>query len=393
MSYTTQGSICWSKKIVYSITTIICIVFGAAVYGYIYTTSLHLQKGYKTRASDVKKPNTIRGGIYAKENEFPFYVDIVVEVEDHNFHCGGSLISESHILTAYHCIEPIIKSPINQKIVTYEGKLTFLIGVHDYLENDRTVRGHYYGFQYYKDDQETSDFIVPTLIEKQLDNGEQHIIPDFALIKLQVPAKNIPTVSIVPDVNSQEFKKLNIKDGLITNTIGNGLIEDFGRNSDENIQGIYLKKATIELRNSKIPEEFKDFSIYYFENTVDGSNSCGGDSGSPVVLTRRTGQYVIAITSFGAPCSLEGANMGFYTNLSLYSSWIASVTGITPKPSKVIPDNYIKTYPPLKELGTYCSVHNTTESNIDSILEAVNKCYEDFLLCTWDTNENKCVAK
>lgn len=388
-----QQTLCFSKKIILIFITIISIGLGASVYSLTSYGLLNFQKSYSTRASEEKKPMSIRGGTPVKENEFPYYVDIFVNENMNISHCGGSLISENYVLTAYHCIEPIIKSSINQKVVTKEGALTFLIGVHDYNEEDRSVRGHYYGIQRYYDGVETADVLVPALVEQKLLNGEVHITPDIAIIKLQVPAKNVPTISIVPDVNSLEFKKLNIKDGLITATIGNGLIEDYGMNSDENIQGTVLKKSYIELQNSKLPLEYKNFAALYFENNIDGSNSCSGDSGAPVILTRRTGQYVIGITSFGPPCSLEGANMGIYTNLSLYSTWITSVTGITPKSPKVIPDNYIKTYPALKELGTYCSVFNNHTSSLESILESVDNCYENYHLCTWVTNEGKCVAK
>lgn len=393
MNNETQGIFCLSKKTFFITSFIITIGIGIAVYGYITNSFLLTQKGYSARASDGKKPLSIRGGKPVTENEYPFYVDILFLGKGSSFRCGGSLISEQYVLTAYHCVKYMLKDPVSTKKITKEGVLTFLIGVHDYKEDDRSVRGHYYGIQRYKDGEETTDIIFPSVSKGVLIGGDSYLYPDVALIKLQVPAKNVPTVSIVPDVNSLEYKNLKIMDGLITRTIGTGLAEDYGAGDERNVKSDTLSKIDIELRNSKRPEEYKNFGLLYFENNVDGSNGCSGDSGSPVVLTRRTGQYVIGISSFGYPCSLEGSNMGYYTDVSLLSTWITAVTGVTPKQPKTIPHNYTKTYPPLKELGTYCNVLNGDGSSLENRLAAVNNCFDNYHLCYWDKVQNLCIAK
>lgn len=49
--------------------------------------------------------SSIYGGTVADPASYPFYVQLVIRDGDHERFCGGSLISDSHVLTAAHCIK------------------------------------------------------------------------------------------------------------------------------------------------------------------------------------------------------------------------------------------------------------------------------------------------
>ncbi|KAK2584416.1 hypothetical protein KPH14_006798 [Odynerus spinipes] len=59
-------------------------------------------------------PEALVGGQYVTGNEFPYLVSIRNQGE---LHCGGAIISEYFILTAAHCVLPLLSIPMNQVTV------------------------------------------------------------------------------------------------------------------------------------------------------------------------------------------------------------------------------------------------------------------------------------
>ena len=114
-----------------------------------------------------------------------------------------------------------------------------------------------------------------------------------------------------------------------------------------------------------------------------GGNTCGGDSGGPVILSIRKKQYVIGITSFGKSC--DNANDGYYTSVAEYSEWITNVTGgkILPESGTVEGNTNIKLYPPQKSLDSICKN-----------LKTISDCNNNSAICFWyGPTNNHCVAK
>ena len=63
----------------------------------------------------------------ANPGEFPWHVDIIIYFPDGvSKHCGGTLVSEQHVLTATFCFEDIITGAIGINAEAVIGLLGFL---------------------------------------------------------------------------------------------------------------------------------------------------------------------------------------------------------------------------------------------------------------------------
>ena len=72
----------------------------------------------------------------------------------------------------------------------------------------------------------------------------------------------------------------------------------------------------------------KKVQPYYFQiNIILGRDSCGGDSGGPLMIqnknkrSRRTYWTQIGVVSWGVPCGTKG-KPGVYTNVKYFLGWI-----------------------------------------------------------------------
>lgn len=75
-------------------------------------------KGDPALAAD-DEVDRIVGGVNANINEFPYQVSLRTIADNHHF-CGGSIISDRHILTAAHCVFGSIRPPY-RNVRVYAG--------------------------------------------------------------------------------------------------------------------------------------------------------------------------------------------------------------------------------------------------------------------------------
>lgn len=68
---------------------------------------------------------------------------------------------------------------------------------------------------------------------------------------------------------------------------------------------------------------------------VDGADTCGGDSGGPILRREASGRWVqVGVVSFGVGQCGKAELPGVYTRLALYTDWLRSVVdGPSPAPS------------------------------------------------------------
>lgn len=336
-----KNKFCIDKKILYFYLGSVIFVALLISYFSMSNTVLENKKAINTRASESK----IYNGTRTLSNEFPYFVRLIIKTEGTNIYnmCGGTLIDENYILTARHCTDPLYSGG--------KSRLMILIGVDNYMIDDQSVLGHYYDVIEYVNTTSIDNIFYPP------DNG------DIALIKLKKGAQNTPHLSIPPPINSPEYKKLIIVDGVNMTAIGAGYLSDTAMSSSD-----YLMKTRLVLQSEKFM--FSNNKIIRMISDSNGGNTCMGDSGSPLILSRRKRQYIVGLTATGYTC--DKVNDGHYTSVAAYSEWITATAGIKPESGSITGDTNMKSYPPQKPLGSLC-----TE------LKTIQDCNDNSAVCVW----------
>lgn len=245
----------------------------------------------------------IKDGITTTINAFPWTALLIIkpiEGGDSKIICGGSLISDQHILTAAHCIQQIPEG-------THIAKIR--LGEYDIISEQDCI-----------DDKKCAD----KPIEIEIDNfiihkdfiGEE-IHNDIAIIKL---AKKVIFTEYISPVCIPIADNLRIKAdiGMIFTIIGWGITE-IGQPGIQYKKAIDIIGIDKEICREKYPI-LKDSEICA---GIDSEiNSCIGDAGGSMVAPDADGiwyQYGIIIN--GKECGGIGIP-GIYTRIISYIDWI-----------------------------------------------------------------------
>jgi len=241
-----------------------------------------------------KEVSKIIGGTDARISDYPWQV----YYESGKYMCGGTIISDSWIITAAHCTmnddgseipvsEMFIKAGATNPYNIMEGR--------KYLVTEAIVH-------------ENFDKVT-------LDN-------DIALLRLMVPI-DVPNAKPVKLVTAADVAEGATDPGVISWVTGWGLTDLSPEVLPYTLQKVQLpivsavQAATVW---SKIPDNV--IMAGFRDGTRD---ACNGDSGGPLVVPL-SGEYRLAgITSWGSEdCDTYSA----YTRVSSYEPWIRTKTGI-----------------------------------------------------------------
>jgi len=235
------------------------------------------------RCGKANKIQKIVGGQTTEENEYPWQVGISGEGSDP--FCGGSLISNKHVLTAAHCAQS-------------SGDYYVLLGDHSLSDSEEkrvkvcNIKNH----PAYDDDTFDYDFSVLTLCEEVEFNDK---ISPVCLPKIE---------------------------GQVTQYEGkDAIVSGWGTLSNDGIRPDKLQDVTVKtMSNYDCCRE----SYYFCSQITDsmicasnpGSDSCQGDSGGPMVTADSNGIYtLIGVVSWGFGC-VEPP--GVYARVTNQLSWI-----------------------------------------------------------------------
>uniref|UniRef100_A0AB38ZEG1 Venom S1 protease 2 n=1 Tax=Oncocephalus sp. TaxID=2944721 RepID=A0AB38ZEG1_9HEMI len=238
-----------------------------------------------------KDDQRIVGGEETKVNEYPFMAGIVYAPKNILF-CGGTVITEYHVVTAAHCTEPFEDDD------DFED-LRVRLGEHD------------------QDKVDESDSTVEMKVRKIY----QH--PDYYLVGHKHDISILETDRIVPsrDIGPVCMPKApTLKIGDTIKVIGWGKLTANGPSST------VLMKATLFVKDRQ------DCLTAYKDDMVDNNqictfhpkrDSCQGDSGGPLVkVDSLTNRYVLhACVSFASGCADKFPAVN--TNVSQYMKWIS----------------------------------------------------------------------
>ncbi|CAL8304796.1 unnamed protein product [Lota lota] len=250
--------------------------------------------------------NRVVGGVDAKEGAWPWQVDIQTQTAGHV--CGGSLISESWVLSSAHCFPNLLD------VTPY----TVYVG-----------RQKLNGVNYHQTSHQVRRVVVPgSYVEPQRGS-------DLALVELSTPVtwSNYIHPICIPDSG------VLFPDDLDCMVTGWGHIRD-----QVVLPGVgHLQQVNVPIISSASCQQLFNMDPVKPEDQVvigpdmmcagypeGGRDACQGDSGGPLVCSMGNGTWVQAgVVSFGLGCAAKN-RPGVYAKVSMFSELIrTTVPGIS----------------------------------------------------------------
>jgi len=230
----------------------------------------------------------IIGGGDAIPNTYPWMVSIQSKSDSEHF-CGGSLIGESYILTAAHCIEDVRADEIQVVVSEYHLQET--------SQQEQVIAiKNIYMHQNYGDDN------------------------DIAVLQLVTPTNKPPVKLADASLNNG----LAVGANMTVMGWGNQLVE--GEQFPNILQEVQIPLAD----HAQCKTSYAGVDMDITDNmlcaglTSGGKDSCQGDSGGPLVYQKDSDWFQTGVVSFGEGCAQENF-FGIYTKVANYNDWIAQV--------------------------------------------------------------------
>ncbi|XP_043793647.1 chymotrypsin-1-like [Apis laboriosa] len=225
----------------------------------------------------------IVGGTNASPGQFPYQVSL--RKSGRHF-CGGTLITERHVVTAAHCIHGIVSAPYNDFIIV-TGTISNINGGQSYRVAKTTIN------------------------------------PDFKPSSSESYRNDIAIVTLTNIVKSNTYQK-PISPASSDPPVGATLImSGWGRTSTNgNLPEILQTTNVYLMSNEECQKRIPNYHIYNGQLCTfkkKGVGICMGDSGGPLVYN---GQ-LIGIASWVIPCAQGYPDA--YTRVTQYRSFINQV--------------------------------------------------------------------
>lgn len=227
------------------------------------------------------------GGSPVPSGELPFVVALYMNVSGEvKFHCGGSLVTNYHVITAGHCVKG-----------WYAERFTV-----------RWSSNH--------------DLASPSPDERIIQVDEIKLFPyfhfelgtsiptnDIAIVTLSEPLLDASGLIAMPDQDEGPAA------GTVCTTAGWGNLEEGG----ETVTTLYSVDVEIQDYSTCIASHGNKMreTMICAGYPEGGKDACNGDSGGPLICNG----ILSGIVSWGDGCA-EPDKYGVYTNTALYVGWI-----------------------------------------------------------------------
>ncbi|KAH8413554.1 hypothetical protein KR009_012273 [Drosophila setifemur] len=274
---------------------------------------LPLQCGNKNPVSPDQE--RIVGGINASPHEFPW---IAVLFKSGKQFCGGSLITNSHILTAAHCVARMTSwdvTALTAHLGDYNIRTDFEVQ-HVSRRIKRLVR--HKGFEFSTLVSNIYIRNIYRILHPNYLNYSQH--NDIAILTLSEPVPYTREIQPIclPTSSSQQSRSYS---GQVATVAGWGSLRENGP------QPSILQKVDIPIwANAECARKYgRAAPAGIIESMIcagqAAKDSCSGDSGGPMIINDGGRYTQVGIVSWGIGCG-KGQYPGVYTRVTSLLPWI-----------------------------------------------------------------------
>jgi secreted trypsin-like serine protease len=281
----------------------------------------------------------VYGGKDAPPGAFPFQVSLLQaeakKGDEFNYHfCGGSLIADTWVLTAGHCVT-------SEGEILDPTRINVYVGSTDFKNGDRIAVKSVYRHPQYNADFTDNDVALLKLErapKKEVKVGKINLIDATKDSTLETPGTDLTIVGWGTTEQGSLSRTLRYTSVKIVDRTecNNNILQNRATSLDDSLSGIVRSFRIPDDKVSAIRQSILDNAGQIVnENMICAGDpkpdpaaqfvhdTCQGDSGGPLVAKSTDKATQVGIVSWGEGCGVPKLH-GVYTRLGKFMDWVKS---------------------------------------------------------------------